>query len=175
MATQRAIYGRLAGDTILNTAGTYSGTKYPGLGTPAQHYAKNIYYMIAAQDSGLPFVQFNKQSNATVNAFAPMVRATGPGGTNQNLPSIENETWSVKAVVRDSDTYNGVGAMTAVTLLAERIDFLLNDYLFGGGQIDASRTVLSMRRETELDYMEEFDGVIYRHAGSTFRLFHTPT
>jgi hypothetical protein len=94
---RRALYGKLAGDSTLNT----------GLGTPPTGYSKSIYYEVAPEGAAYPLVIFNKQSGMPTEAFG-------------DPSALENDIWLVKAIARDT---SADPAETA----AARIITLLND------------------------------------------------
>lgn len=94
-ATRRSLYGKLAGDTTLNTL----------LGTPATGYSKSIYHQQAPDGAQLPFVIFQRQSGLPTETFG-------------DPSAIENEIWLVKAVDRNAstDTAEAISARIAVLL-----------------------------------------------------------
>jgi hypothetical protein len=96
-AVRRALYGKLSGDTTLNT----------GLGTPPTGYSKSIYYEVAPEGAAYPLVIFAKSSSVPTEAFG-------------DPSALENDIWLVKAISQDSS------ADTAETAQA-RIITLLND------------------------------------------------
>lgn len=117
------------------------------LGTPAPGYSKSIYYQRAPASAGFPYVIFTKQAGTP--RYAIGARA------------FDNEVWFIKAVDR-SDTAD------VADNIASRLDALLTD-----GTISISgKTQLLLRRESDVDYPEDADGVIYRHSGSLFRLIY---
>ncbi|HVJ27497.1 MAG TPA: hypothetical protein VM493_08125, partial [Vicinamibacterales bacterium] len=79
VATRRAIYGKLAGDTTLNNL----------LGTPASGYTKSIYHLQAPSTAAFPYVIFQKQSGTPTEAFG-------------DPSALENEVWLVKAIDRST-------------------------------------------------------------------------
>lgn len=79
VATRRSIYGKLAGDTILNAL----------LGTPATGFNKSIYYQQAAQGADFPYVIFNEMSETPRYAIG--------------AKAYDNDVWQVKAVDRNTD------------------------------------------------------------------------
>lgn len=116
------------------------------LGAPADGYSKAIYHQQAPNDAAFPFVILQKVSGVPTEAFG-------------DPSALENEVWLVKAVDRSTsaDTADDVSARIAV---------LLND-----AALSVSGTsLLYLRRQADVDYPEEIDGVMYVHAGSQFRL-----
>lgn len=96
-ATRRALYGKLSGDTTLNSL----------LGAPASGYAKAIYHQQAPEKAAFPFVIFSKSSGVPTEAFT--------------VPTVmQTDVWMVKAI--DHNT-SADGAEAA----AARITVLLND------------------------------------------------
>lgn len=116
------------------------------LGTPASGYSKSIYYQEAPSGAAFPFLILNKQSGVPTEAF------TDPS-------ALETDVWLVKAVDRNAtaDTAEAASARVAV---------LLNDAVL----TISGATTLYLRRQSDVEYQETNDGVIYRHAGSLFRL-----
>lgn len=99
MATpvRRSLYGKLAGDTTLNTL----------LGTPATGYSKAIYHNQAPAGADHPFIIFNKQSGTPTEAF-------------QDPSAFETDVWLVKAIDRNTSA-------DPAEAIADRIKVLLND------------------------------------------------
>ena len=117
------------------------------LGTAAPGYTKSIYYQQAPEKAGFPYVIFSKQSSVPRYALASKM--------------MDNDLWLIKAVDR-SDT-----ADTADNI-ASRLDALLTDASLS----ISGKTQLYLRRESDVDYPENADGVVYHHAGSLFRLIY---
>ena len=133
---RRAIYGKLAGDTTLNTI----------LGTPPTGYSKSIYHQQAPAGAGFPYVLFQKQAGNPTEAFG-------------DPSAIDTDVWLVKAVDRNTSADPAEAAQA-------RIIVLLNDATLS---ISGS-VLLYLRRQSDVEYPEEIDGVQYKHAGSLFRL-----
>ncbi len=115
------------------------------LGSPATGYGKSIYYQVAPSNAGFPYLIFSKQSG--VPSYALKQKA------------YDDDIWLIKAIDR-SDTADTADA------IASRLDALLTDSTLS----ISGRTQLYLRRESDVDYAEIADGVVYRHAGSNFRL-----
>ncbi len=98
VATRRAIYGKLAGDSTLNSY----------LNTPPAGYAHSIYYEVAPDGADYPFVIFQKQAG------------TPQFGLNDTAPIVA-EVWMIKAVDRDATTADVAEA------IGERVKVLLDD------------------------------------------------
>lgn len=122
------------------------------LGDPAPGYSKAIYYQIAPSGSEFPYVVFNKQAGTPMYVF------------RNGKPGYENEVWLVKAIdeSRSADVAESVSA---------RIDVLLGDasLTISGGSL------MSLRRDSDVDYSELDSGVIYKHAGALYRVLAQPT
>lgn len=117
------------------------------LGTPAPGYAKSIYYQFAPQKAGFPYLILNKQASTPRYAMSAL--------------AMDNDVWLVKAVDR-SDTADPADS------IASRVLALLNDAALS----ISGKSTLYLRRESDLDYSQEVDGVNYRHAGSLYRLVY---
>lgn len=97
IASQRAIYGKLAGDSTLTNL----------LGTAGGGLTKAIYYQAAPQDSPYPFVIFQKQAG------------TPHFGFNSTAPLVD-EMWLIKGVDKS-------GSSTTANGIIERVKTLLTD------------------------------------------------
>ena len=138
---RRGIYGKLAGDTTLNSL----------LGTPAPNYAKSIYYGVAPQSRELPVRGFHEQDGRPTEAFS-------------DPSAFETDIWMVRATDRGTDRQ---AADTAEAIQA-RVAALLND---AGISISGS-AVMYLRRQSDMDFTETDEGVMYHHAGSLYRLVY---
>lgn len=118
------------------------------LGTPPTGYSKSIYYQQAPQGAQFPYVVFSKQA--------------GTPRYGLGARAYDNDIWLIKAVDRN-DTADPTDN------IASRLDALLTDSTLS----ISGRTQLYLRRESDIDYPEEVDGVTYRHAGSNFRLIYS--
>lgn len=96
-AVRRALYGKLAGDTTLNSL----------LASPPSGWSKSIYYEVAPEGASYPFIIINKQSSVPTGAFG-------------DPSAFDSDVWLVKAVDR------GMSA-DAAEAVAERVTALLND------------------------------------------------
>ncbi len=138
---RRALYGKMSGDTTLNGL----------LATAPGGYSKSIYYQVAPEGAGFPFVVFAKQSSTPSYALADRL--------------LDEDVWLVKGVARSESSHADADTVDAI---ASRLDDLLTD-----GTISISgRIQLYLRRESDVDYAEVEDGVIYQHAGSLYRLMY---
>lgn len=116
------------------------------LDTAPSGWSKSIYYEHAPTDATFPYVIFQKQAGTPRYAF---------NSTN----TMNDEVWLVKAVDKGDSA-------DAADSISSRLDALLTD-----GSISISgKTQLYLRRESDVDYAEDADGVTYRHSGSLFRL-----
>jgi len=116
------------------------------LGAPPAGKAKNIYHQQALAGAGFPYVIFQKQAGNPTEAFG-------------DPSAIDTDIWLVKAVDRNTEA-------DTVESAAARIIVLLNDATLS---ISGS-VLLYLRRQSDVEYPEEIDGVQYKHAGSLFRL-----
>lgn len=118
------------------------------LATPPTGYSKSIYHDQAPDAAAFPFVVFGKNSGVPTDAFAK------PG-------ALETDVWLVKAVDRSTsaDTADAIAA---------RIQVLLNDATLSV----SGKTHLYLRRQSDVEYPEVADGVLYRHAGALYRLVY---
>lgn len=137
VATRRALYGKMAGDSTLTTM----------LGTPPSGYAKGIYYQQAPQGAAFPYVIFSKSTGTPRYALGNR--------------AFDNDVWLIKGVDR-RDTAD------TVDNIASRLDALLTD----GSLSISGATQLYLRRESDVDYSETVDGVVYRHSGAYFRFIY---
>lgn len=96
-AVRRALYGKLSGDTTLNSL----------LATPPAGRAKSIYHAYAPDNAAFPFIILSKQSGVPTEAF-------------QAPSAFETDVWLVKAVDRSDSADTAEAA-------AERVKVLLND------------------------------------------------
>lgn len=119
------------------------------LGSPATGYSKSIYYQEAPAGAHFPFVIFNKQSGVPTEAFG-------------DPDALENDVWLVKGIDKSTS------ADTAESIQA-RLKTLLNDASLS----ISGATLLYLRRQSDVEYPETADGVMYKHAGSLFRLVTT--
>lgn len=115
------------------------------LASPPTGRSKSIYYQRAPQGADFPYVVFSKQSGTAI--YGLTARA------------YDTEVWLVKAVDRSEDS-------DVAENIASRLDALLTD----GTLSISGRTQLYLRRESDVDYAEDSDGVTFHHAGSLFRL-----
>ena len=116
------------------------------LATPASGYSQSIYYQQAPGNASWPLVIFNKQSGVPTEAMG--------------VPSaLEEDIWLIKAVDRSPS------ADVAESIQA-RLQTLLNDasLSISGG------TLLYLRRQSDVEYPETADGVVYVHCGALWRL-----
>ena len=119
------------------------------LGSPVNGYAKAIYHQQAPAPADYPLVVFQKQSGRPTEAFGS--------------PSVlETDVWLVKTI--DKSTSADTAEVVAARLVA-----LLNDAALSV----SGSTLLYLRRQSDVQYPEVTDGVVYQHAGSLFRLVTT--
>ena len=139
---QKALYGKMAGDTTLNNM----------LASPPVGANKSIFHQMAPEGADLPFVIFQKQSGTPTYAMSTL--------------AMDNEVWMVKGVARSGTT--GTAGTAGASAISTRLNQLLTD---GAISISGS-TQLYLRRESDVEYAEEVDGVRYQHAGALYRLIY---
>jgi hypothetical protein len=125
------------------------GTLNALLGTPATGYNKSIYHGSAPTGAQYPFVLMNKQDGRPTEAMG-------------DPSALEQDIWLVKAVDRD-DTADRSEA------ISERVKALLNDASLS----ISGASLLYLRRQSDVEYEEDTDGVVFQHAGSLYRLVTT--
>jgi len=141
-SVRRALYGKLAGDTTLTTL----------LGTPAPGYSQSIYYQLAPQEAGFPFIVFQKQSGTPVLTF------------KQGHAALDSDLWLVKGVDRSTTA-------DAAEAISDRIDTLLADAVLSiSGAVNPY-----LQRESDIDYSELNEGTEFKHSGALFRLASSRT
>jgi Protein of unknown function (DUF3168) len=116
------------------------------LATPASGFSKAIYHQTAPAGATHPFVIFSKQSGVPTYALV-------------TTPAFETDVWMVKAVDKDTSATD-----------AEAISTRLNALLTDGVLSISGATQLYLRRQSDIDYEEDDDGVTFRHVGSLYRL-----
>lgn len=122
------------------------------LGTAAPGYTKSIYFARAADDAGFPYIVFSKSSGVPTYTF------------KAGIDGLTNEMWLIKGV--DHNT-----TADKADAIADRLRALLTDASLS----ISGRVHMSLRPESDVDYLETTDGEDYYHAGSLFRLIHEPT
>jgi len=118
------------------------------LGVPAAGRSKAIYHNDAPSGASFPYVILAKQAGNPTYAMA-------------TTAALETTVWLVKAVDR-ADTAD----------VAESVDDRLTTLLTDASLSVSGGSVLYLRRENDVDYPENTDGVNYRHVGSNWRLVH---
>lgn len=134
--------------TILSAdAGTAMGTVTGSLNNLG---ATAAYRMIAPQTATLPYVIFNQQSGMDVWTFNDRER--------------KSLLYQVKAV---GSGHSG----SAISAMNDRLDTLLNDAALSMTGWGCKR----IRRESDVEYTESDQGIIYHHVGGIFRIDVEPT
>jgi hypothetical protein len=142
VVVRRTLYGKMAGDTTLTAL----------LGSAAAGYSKAIYFQSAPAAAAFPYIIFSKQSSTPSYSF---------GGRN-----FDHDVWLIKGVAREGAT--GTDAANQADDIASRLDALLTD-----GTVNISgRDDRYLRRESDVEFSEIADGVLYRHSGSYYRLIY---
>lgn len=119
------------------------------LATPVNGYSKAIYHQQAPGGAQYPFVVFQKQAGTPTEAFG-------------DPDALDTDVWLVKAVDR------ATSADTAEAIQA-RLQVLLNDATLS----ISGATLLYLRRQSDVEFPEVNDGVMYQHAGALYRLVTT--
>ena len=118
------------------------------LATPAAGYRQSIYHQQAPENAAYPFVIFSKSSGVPTDTFHT------PG-------AFETDVWLVKAIDRNASA-DGAEAIAA------RLTVLLNDAALS----ISGRTLMMLRRQSDVEYPEITDGESYKHCGALYRLMH---
>lgn len=118
------------------------------LASPPTGYSKAIYHQVAPDAAAHPFVIFNKQAGTPTYAMV-------------TTPAYETDVWLIKAVDKDTSADD-----------AEAVAARLNALLTDGVLSISGATQLYLRRQSDIDYEETDDGVVYRHVGSLYRLLY---
>ncbi len=122
------------------------------LGAAVSGFSQSIYYEGAPEHAQFPYVVFTKQTGTPTYALKN-------GG-----PIFDSELWLIKGVDR-SRTADGVDAISS------RLADLLNDASLS----ISGRSLMYLRRDSDIDYLEVHDGVLYRHSGCVFRITSSPS
>jgi hypothetical protein len=118
------------------------------LASPATGYAHAIYHQQAPENAAYPMVIFSKSSGVPTDTFHT------PG-------AFETDVWLVKAIDRN------MSADTAEAIAA-RIETLLNDASLS----ISGRTLMMLRRQSDVEYPEITDGESYKHYGALYRVIY---
>ncbi len=139
-----AIYGKLAGDTTLNSM----------LAAPPTGSTHSIYPWQAPDKAQFPFVIFNLQSGIREYAFKGR--------------ALDNEIWQIKGIARVGDS-SSQSADDVAGAIADRLDALLTD-----GTLSISGATASYWRfEGPVRYTETPMGQPRLiHSGGMFRLIY---
>jgi hypothetical protein len=121
------------------------------LATPPSGWSKSIFYGHAPDHAGYPFVIFNKQSGV-------------PTYANATKAAFETDVWLVKAVDQNTTADR-----------AEAVSTRLQDLLNDAGLSISGGTEMWLRRESDVDYLEDADGERFVHSGSLYRLVVEPS
>lgn len=107
--------------------------------------ATGVYRAVAPQTATLPFVVFQQQSGVSEWEF--------------RTRAYKTTTYLVKAVGTGHSASN-------VSAMADRLDTLLNDANLSLSGWSCRR----IRREQDIEYSEESEGVLYQHVGGLYRI-----
>lgn len=80
LVTQKALYGKMAGDSTLTNL----------LASPPTGYSKSIYYEIAPTAATFPYVIFQEQASTPTYSFTAV--------------NFDNEVWTIKGVDRSTSS-----------------------------------------------------------------------
>ncbi len=145
IAIQRAIYGKLAGDTTLNNL----------LHAPPAGKTHSIYPEQAPDAAQYPFVVYSLQAGS---------RIYGLGSR-----ALDSELWWIRGIARAGDNASSSADEVAASI-ADRLDALLTD---GTLSIAGGSTASYWRFESPQRYSEESEGQPRLvHAGGMFRLIY---
>ncbi len=129
--------------TVLNAdVGTAMGTVSGSLRALG---ATGVYRWVAPQTATMPFVVFNEMAGTNEWTFADS--------------PWRSTLYQVKAV--------GIGhSGSAIVSMSDRFDTLLNDKPLSL----SGHTCQRIRRESDIEYAEESEGVLYHHVGGLYRI-----
>lgn len=105
----------------------------------------SLYHAVAPSGSPYPLVIFNKQAGTPHHQM---------GGSH-----YDDQMWLVKAIAKGGSSST-----------AEDIDKAIADRLDFGSLNISGGTLLYLARESDVDYVEESSGELYRHHGALYRL-----
>jgi hypothetical protein len=129
--------------TVLNTdCGTAMGTVTGSLNNLG---ASGAYRWVAPQTGTAPYVVFNEQAGVTAWTF--------------NAQGWRSTVYQVQAV---NSGHSGSVALA----MSDRFDTLLNDKPLTLSGYTCHR----IRREADVEYTEESEGVLYHHVGGLYRI-----
>ena len=128
---------------VLNTdVGTAMGTVTGSLNALG---ATGVYRWVAPQTATTPYVVFNEMAGTNEWAFIGV--------------SWRSTLYQVQAV---GPGHSG----SAITAMSDRFDTLLNDKPL----TLSGNTCQRIRRESDIEYVEESEGVLYHHVGGLYRI-----
>lgn len=107
--------------------------------------ATAVYRGVAPQTATLPYIVFNEQSGMSEWTF--------------NARTHRTTLYQVKAVGQGHSASN-------VSAMSDRLDTLLNDKPL----TLSGWTCQRIRRESDIEYTEESEGVLYQHVGGLYRI-----
>jgi hypothetical protein len=105
----------------------------------------SIFHRRAPRDAPTPFIVLDKQAGTPSYASGAI--------------DINDELWLVKAVDRSSSA-------TAAETIAARVDTVLRDAPI----TVTGRNLMWLRRDSDVDYLEEDQADAYQHVGGLYRL-----
>lgn len=108
-----------------------------------------IFHQQAPQDAEFPFVAFHKQAGTPRWQF--------------DAAHIQNDLWTVKGI--------SLGASASIVEdIAARIDLVLTDAALPV----TGRSLLYLRRQSDVDYVETSGADTFRHCGAQYRVVTEP-
>ena len=111
-----------------------------------------VYHAQAPSGAAFPYIIFHKQAGTPTYTFQT-------GGA-----AFDNEVWLVKGIARSTSS-------NTVDAIAARLDAVLTD----GSITISGKSVMWLKRESDVEYLETVDGQQYRHAGALYRLIYQPS
>jgi hypothetical protein len=143
-AVRRALYGRLTSNsTLINL-----------LGAPAAGYTQSIYHRQAPAGAAFPFIVFQQSSGIPTETFGPKNTIAAPVAA-----AMTSYIWLVKAIDRNASADAAEG-------IAAQLVTVLNDAPLS----ISGKSLLYLRKESDVEYAEIDAGVTYHHVGGLFRL-----
>ncbi len=109
-----------------------------------------LFHRVAPPEARTPFVVFTKQTGTPTWAF--------------DGPPLRNDVWLVKAIDRSGSAS-----------LAEDIDAQIDMALTDAPLAITGRTLLYLRRESDVDYPEQDGAETFHHVGGLYRLITVPS
>ena len=119
--------------------------KLTGASSVTSLVGTRIYHGVAPTGSDYPFVIFSKQTGTPRHAMGAV--------------AFDTQLWLVKVVARDSTSNTAEDAATAIDAVLNNSTLTLS-----------SGTTIGILRESDIDYLEDEDGQLFRHHGGLYRI-----